>query len=148
MSEAAQMAENWFVTNLPRLRDLYERSDKSHPDNFFTKAIPKLLNSLCQNSIMPIELVLEKLDSIAWEELLKKTLPYVTQRDSRRGHYQMFTSLDEARGWLLLFERGYQDIRFIAEKAGKAPDLFAGYSRFFVANKRPATGGLDPLIES
>jgi hypothetical protein len=125
MTDLEKPAEEWFAANLPRLWDLYQKSEKSHPDNYLTAAIPSSVDSLWRETIRPIEAVLQKLDPNAWQEVLKKALPYVTKRDSRRGHSQLFTALNEARGWALLYERGFRNIRFIPERGCQTPDLFA-----------------------
>src|SRR5436190_1295359 len=38
-------------------------------------------------------------------------------------HLPRLNDLDEARGWVLLKERGYQNIRFIGKQNEKTPDL-------------------------
>ncbi len=125
MSNAFSEGERWCRLHLPRLYDLYGRSDKTHRDNYFTRILPDYHFEVWQKSYKARDEVLQRLDSDAWEQLIKKALPLVTTRDSRRGWYQLINHLDEARGWVLLKERGFQKIDFIPNQNGKTPDLIA-----------------------
>lgn len=123
MSDALSDGERWCCTHLPKFYELYRRSDKSHPHNYFVKIFPDHIHEVWKKSYKVREEFLGQLDSEAWEQLVKKAVPLVTTRDSRRGWYQLINHLDEARGWVLLKERGYEGIRFIENQNGKTPDL-------------------------
>jgi hypothetical protein len=125
MSNAFSEGERWCRLHLPRLYDLYGRSDKTHRDNYFTRILPNYHFEVWQKSFKAREEVLQRLDSGAWEQLIKKALPLVTTRDSRRGWYQLINHLDEARGWVLLKDRGFKKVDFVQNQNVKTPDLFA-----------------------
>ena len=125
MIEALSQAESWCSAHLPRLFDLYQRSEKAHPENYFTKILPNFAQDLWQRTYEAREEVLQQLDSKAWEQLVEKALPFVTARDAFRGWYQLINHLDEARGWVFLKERGFQQIDFIQNQNVKTPDLVA-----------------------
>jgi hypothetical protein len=117
---------DWFQARLPRLYDLYDRSIKSHPDNYFTYYSAATADDFFETCFKPLEEALEKLDSKAWEKLIGKALNYVTEKSPRRGYAQLFNHLNEARGYALLADRGYDEISFIdcENENRRSPDLF------------------------
>src|SRR5207247_1070985 len=73
----------------------------------------------------PMEKRLQQLDSSAWQQLIKKCVPFVTSCSRRRGHHQLINHLEEARGYALLVRRGYAGIGFIECGKRGSPDLLA-----------------------
>lgn len=113
-------AAHWLKTNFPRLLDLYEHSDKANSKNYFNVDFPLPLAEE--------EKRLARLDSVSWRVLRNKAAPYVCVDDPARRYQQLWNVLDEARGYVLLAEQGYELISFIepnkSKKGGKqSPDL-------------------------
>jgi hypothetical protein len=116
-------AGDWLLPNFPRLRDLYDHSDRENPKNYFNVEFPLPL--------MPDEQRFGKLDSASWKVLRDKAVPYVSIDDPLRNYQQLWSTLDEARGYVFLADQGYERIEFIepdkSKKGGKqSPDLI-GY---------------------
>jgi len=114
---------SWAET-LPRLYDLYSRSDPNNPKNYFeAKNIKKALANLALR-LDDIESDLQEMDEVAWKEFKSKTIPYVTATDKWGWNTQLFDRFNEAKGYVFLKEQGYTDIHFIPEVPGKkTPDL-------------------------
>lgn len=110
----------------PRLHELYSLSETSHPDNYFNHFETRLKIPLAEKNFQTLEADLEKLNPMAWNRLLKKSLRYVTIRDikNERHYSQLFDHLNEAKGYLYLQNEGYTHIEFI-DATTTAPDLFA-----------------------
>lgn len=126
-SRLPDQAMDKFITDFPRLYDLYLRSDRSDPQNFFTVWAARVhtpeMETLARNAFHPLERTLERLSPEAWGKLANKALQYVTQRCPHRNWGQLFDHLNEACGYALLTDRGYSDIQFIDTGDGKSPDL-------------------------
>ena len=141
MDEQSLASVNWFPVQLPRLYDLYDRSDKSHPDNYFTNFSATRAEMFLKTIFQPMEERLQKLDTEAWKQLVEKTLDSVTTKliraqannasETRPSRFwaPLYDFLNEARGYALLADRGYQKISFIdcncqdKKKQRKSPDL-------------------------
>jgi hypothetical protein len=120
-------AEEWLASNFPRLFDLYQRSDKNSPSNYFDF---RELFPFASAAFAEAEKVLSVLDFRSWEKLREKALPYIAIDNSLRRYQQLWSALDEARGYVFLANQGYQQIKFIDPNASKkgglqSPDLFA-----------------------
>src|SRR5947207_8311522 len=121
-------AEDWPSSNFPRLFDLYQRSEKGDPKNYFKELFP--IAYFGWESHVHLEKTLGRLDSAAWEQLRDKALPYVTADDACRRHQQLISTLDEARGYVFLADQGYDRIEIIKPKNNEkghhqSPDLAA-----------------------
>jgi hypothetical protein len=112
-----------FRMRLPLLYDLYDRSDKSHPDNYFTYFFASRGEMLVEKILEPWDEILGKLDPKAWQQLIEKTLNFVTKKSPDRGYAQLFNHLNEARGYALLADREYNEISFIDCEDQQSPDL-------------------------
>jgi len=124
-SDLNKEAEDWFASNFPRLFELYQRSNKDDPKNYFNFKELFTIAYLGAQAFQEIEQVLSRLDSTAWEKLSKKALAGVTADDPCRRYHQLFNLLNEARGYSHLLAEGYTHIEFIEDLTGKSPDLFA-----------------------
>jgi len=129
LSISEREAEEWLA-NFPRLFDLYQRSEKNDPKNYFNFNELFPIAFLGSAAYADIEKALARLDATAWEKLRKKALPYVTTDDPLRSYQQLFNTLDEARGYIFLADQGYEQIEFIEPELRKKnnpelPDLVA-----------------------
>jgi hypothetical protein len=115
---------DWFRVRLPCLYDLYDRSDKSHPGNYFPYFFASRSEMLIEQILKPWDEILGRLDLKAREQLIKKALNFVTKKATDRGYAQLFNHLNEARGYTLLGDRGYNEISFIDCGDQQSPDLF------------------------
>ncbi len=114
----------------PRLYELYVASERSDPDNYFTKGFERIYaddRDATRRSFRSLEGALERLDEEAWKQLVRKTLGFVTRKDPRRGWSQLFDHLYEAFGYELLANRGYTAIQFIDKGDEQTPDLLGKY---------------------
>src|SRR6266571_3991388 len=123
-------AEDWLSSNFPRLFDLYQRSKKDEPKNYFNFKELFPIALLGYEAYAQTEKRLARLDAESWEKLREKALDYVTVDDPLRRYQQLFNTLDEARGYVFLADQGYVEIEFIERKKGKqgkgqSPDLRA-----------------------
>jgi len=121
-SDQQRKAEDW-LSHFPRLFDLYQHSDKRNPRNYFNVEFPLPLSK--------DEERFARLDSESWAVLRNKALPYISLDDSLRHYQQLWSILDEARGYAFLAEQGCERIEFIepgkSKKGGQqSPDL-VGY---------------------
>ena len=117
------MPESWGKV-YPRLHDLFENSDKSHPDNYFALFTKWLEHKIARNVYAELEKRLSLLSSGAWTALRGKALPYVVKKDGNRAWTQLFDTLNEVYGYELLLRAGYnkENIAFI-QSSKSAPDL-------------------------
>jgi hypothetical protein len=113
-----------------RFYELYELSDQSHPDNYFSKVFQQKFVYYREGTRMsfgPLEKALDQLDAEAWKQLKGKALPLVTQKNPRREWSQLFNHLYEAFGYEWLAKEGYTDIQFVARRdkqSERTPELF------------------------
>jgi hypothetical protein len=122
-------ATDW-LSNFPKLFDLYKRSKKDNSDNYFDLKEFFPIAYLGAQAYAELESYLARLDDPAWERLCKKALPYVSVDDPTRRYQQLFSFLDEARGYAFLADEGYTHIEFVEQRGTKkntpkSPDLFA-----------------------
>ena len=116
--------EKW-LSNFPRLFDLYQRSQKGNPRNYFNFKELFPIVYVGSEAYADIETVLAKLDEMSWERLSKKALSCITADDPLRRYHQLFNALNEARGYVYLASEGYEQIEFIEDQSRKSPDLLA-----------------------
>lgn len=119
-------AEQW-LSNFPKLFDLYQRSKKDDPKNYFNF---KELIPWSASNFAEIEKTLSRLDSESWERLCAKARSYISADDSLRRYQQLFDYLNEAKGYVFLADQGFTQMEFIEPKKSKketsqSPDLFA-----------------------
>jgi hypothetical protein len=129
-SDLRKEAEGWLSSNFPRFFELYQWSNKADPRNYFNFKELFPIAYLGAQSYAQLESYLTKLDSLAWEKLRSKALPFVSADDPSRRYQQLFSTLDEARGYVFLADQGYEDIEFVEPQKRKkgsppSPDLSA-----------------------
>jgi hypothetical protein len=108
-----------------RIYELYEASQKGHPNNYFESTVNDQDERLLKHRFGSVEVALGRLPPEAWRELIKRAAKYVHVRDSLRRWQQLWDILHEAKGFLMLQERGYKNIRFLPEGNNEMPDLQA-----------------------
>lgn len=79
-----------------------------------------------------LEKELDQVDKGAWQEFKQKVRPYITTKDSQRGHNQLFECFNEVKGYLYLETEGCGNIHFIRESNITHPDLRACYGSSIV----------------
>jgi hypothetical protein len=114
-------AEKW-LSNFPRLSNLYNRSQKGDSRNYFNfeELIPWAGANFAE-----LEKTLSKLDAESWERLCAKTLSAVNADHRFRRYQQLFNHLNEAKGYEFLLDQGYTEIEFIQPSRSESPDLRA-----------------------
>jgi hypothetical protein len=104
-------------------------SDRTHPDNYFTKAFEGKFAcnpTGTRMSFGPLEKALQGLDGDAWKNLAEKARPWTTKKEPLRQWSQLFNHLYEAFGYEWLAKNGYTSIRFIdrrVKEAKQTPEL-------------------------
>ena len=116
-------------SQFPRFYELYQLSEQSHPDNFFTNAFQRQFAyepQLAEMIYGPLEKALERLDKAAWLQLVAKALPWINQKHLARQWSQLFNHLFEAFGYEWLSKNGYTNIKFVEcsdKRAQRTPEL-------------------------
>jgi hypothetical protein len=111
---------------LPRIYELKDLTDSSHPDAYFRNFEDFLQAPTCLKTFVLLERELQGLDPDAWEFLSRKASPYLTRKDAKgRGWQQLFDFLDaEASAYNYLKESvGCSRVSFIPESGGPTPDF-------------------------
>lgn len=117
-----------FASELPQLYQLFLRSDRSHPDNYFSFVYSDQFSLLADSSYLKLDRRLAKLDPKALENILTRSAPLVAKRDRNKGRdwTQLFNELNEAKGYEYLLSMGYSNIHFVPRSgSNKTPDLMA-----------------------
>jgi hypothetical protein len=117
-----------FRDRLPRLYELRDLiADRTSPDAYFNDDFETLLqDDLAMAAFVRWEQKLQHLDAHAWKALKDEASQYLTRRDPRRGHHQLFDILGQAEGYQHLRNIGCSNVRFIprSDKEGlRTPDL-------------------------
>lgn len=90
---------------------------------------------LVQKGAEIFEHTLDQLDSIAWDEFVKRVLPHSCMKDGTYGWRQYYSHLNEARGYVLLKNRRYSNIHFLPEsgkeRGAKSAEIIGGSSDSF-----------------
>ena len=110
---------HWLI-EFPRLNQLYERIGPLKADNVLQSYIQ--LGTFCPLERKHAEWFegnLARLDSDAWEHLIKKVLPYSCNKRTDRGWEEFWDHLNESRGYVLLEDRGYERVCFIKPEESK-----------------------------
>jgi hypothetical protein len=116
-------------SRFPKFYELYQLSEQSHPDNFFTNAFQRQFAhepQLAEMSYWPLEKALERLDKEAWLQLVGKAMPWIIQKHPARQWSQLFNHFYEAFGYEWLAENGYTNIKFVErsdKRAQRTPEL-------------------------
>jgi hypothetical protein len=112
---------NW-PSSLPLLRLLYQASDVTSTDNYFSElASPNGYRLLA--GYEPIEVRLSRLDELAFNALVQKAAPLVSERNKHGEWRPLFDALNEVYGYIHLKELGFDRVTFIPTSVSKTPDL-------------------------
>jgi len=120
-----------WAEEYPKLYELYCESNQANAANYFEDFESELRSPQAQSADKQLEVELEQLEDIAWQELKQKTLNYVAVKNERRAWSQLFDILDETKGYHYLKSEGCKKIHFIPEcKGSKTPDIRAQCGRY------------------
>jgi hypothetical protein len=120
--------ETQFQQLLPRVYELKDLADTSHPNAYFQDFEDGLSEHKSKlNAFLKLELQLAALDAAAWRDLKERAaLHLISQtRGQGRGWQALFDVFSEARGFGYLVSIGCTGVRFIKRRKGRTPDLGA-----------------------
>lgn len=108
------MPESW-EKDYPRLHDLYVNSERGHSENYFARFQNHMNFEHGREVYSELEKRLSLLSVSAWSSLRCKALKYVKKKHAKRAWTQLFDILNEAYGYELLLNAGYdkENITFI-----------------------------------
>jgi hypothetical protein len=119
--------------DLARVRELAAASVAlGSPRAYFQAGDDKLSNPAKRPFFVDIERDLQRLDEAAWTALKAEALPRLAAPAQDRGWEELFSILNQARGYNYLTELGCAGVEFVPRGRGKTPDLKAtlGATRF------------------
>jgi len=115
-----------YAEMLPRLYELKNITDPSHPDAYFRDFDRRFTEG---RTVLPyyqkLERLLSALDDAAWSDLKSRAADVAHRPASGRGWQALFDTVNEARGYVYLQRIGCTDIAFIKRTNKKTPDLRA-----------------------
>lgn len=117
-----------FQTILPRVYELKDSVDPSHPDAYFQRFEPSLdENERKLDAFVKLERQLTVLDPDAWSDLKGRASVHLISkaREQGRGWQALFDVFSEARAFGYLLETGCEHVSFIKREDTKTPDLMA-----------------------
>lgn len=117
-----------FRELLPRVYELKDLVDTSHPDAYFQDfedGLDKYRTKLA--AFVKLERQLAALDDAAWSDLKERAAVHLVSltREQGRGWQALFDVFSEARGFGYLKDIGCTGVHFIKRTKGKTPDLGA-----------------------
>jgi hypothetical protein len=122
----ASELQSSFAQMLPRLYELANITDQSHPDAYFRHFEQRLTEG---HTILPhyqkLEGLLSALDDAAWSDLKSRAADVAHRPYRGRGWQALFDAFNEARGYVYLHCCGCTEIAFIPRTRRKTPDLRA-----------------------
>src|ERR1022692_2075299 len=106
------------------LYQLYEASEKSHPDNYFS-TMGELQSKFAAASYLEWENRFARLDADSRHHLFQRAASHVVRRDraNERHWSSLFHILNEAKGYNHLQDLGYSEIKFIPSSVNRTPDV-------------------------
>ena len=115
-----------FRHELPRIYELKDLVDPSHPDAYFQNFEETLEVRVASCAFRELEDRLAALDDAAWQDLKKRAAPLFTKRSAGRGWRELFDILrSETRAFGYLQSIGCTGVHFITTTGQKTPDLRA-----------------------
>lgn len=115
-----------FAELLPRLSELKDMTDQSHPDAYFHDFESRFAEGrTVLGHYQRLERRLAGLDDGAWSDLRGRAAVVAHIRENGRGWEALFDVLNEATGYDYLKHIGCMDIRFITRRKTRTPDLMA-----------------------
>lgn len=114
------------TSDFVRIQELRDASILLDSSNcYFRAGDDKLTDPLKRPFFLAIEKDLIGLDETAWAALKNEVLDRLSAKVPGRGWEQLFSILNQARGYNFLAARGYTNIEFIPRTKSKTPDLMA-----------------------
>jgi len=111
---------------LPRLYELKDVADQSHPDGYFRDFENRFAyGQTVLGHYQRLERQLSALSDDAWSELKSRAAVGARLRVDGRGWQSLFDTLNEAKGYVYLQSLGCTGIAFIKRANRKTPDLGA-----------------------
>lgn len=115
-----------FRKMLPRIYELKDMADASHPDAYFQNLEEGLDTQKSKRAAYGnLERQLVFLDEEAWGDLKERAALVLQRREEGWGWRSLFDVFSEARGFGYLASIGCTKVRFIPRTKGKTPDLGA-----------------------
>ena len=128
MTRSASASESRFRRQLPRVYELKDPTDTSHPDAYFQDFERGLRENPSKlNAFLKLERQLAVLDVAAWNDLKERGVPHLIShtRAQGRGWQELFDVFSEARGFGYLVGSGCTGVHFIKRTNRMTPDLRA-----------------------
>lgn len=115
-----------IIERFPKLGMLWERSDTSTPDNYFSIYTSPTLHAGTEEQFLTWEALLQSLDPQSLEIFLRKAAGRVSACTiPERGWSQLVDSMNEVRAYQYAQTLGYTTARFLDEQANPLPDIEA-----------------------
>jgi hypothetical protein len=115
-----------WQARFPRLAELYAESDRRRATNYFDHPNVRAALESPNPKVVALEAELAALDAESWAVLKAKAAKYVCLKDRWGYSNQLFECFNEAAGYLYLKREGYEEVRFLEERADRrTPDLWA-----------------------
>ena len=112
-----------FAERLPRLHELKDMTDQSHPDAYFQDFESRFVKSRTVLAhYQRLENRFAGLDDDAWSDLRDRAAAVAHIRENGRGWEALFDVLNEATGYEYLKHVGCLDIRFVPRRQTRTPD--------------------------
>jgi hypothetical protein len=110
----------------PKLAMLWERSDKSSPDNYFGIYTSPTLHIRTEIQFLTWEALIQSIDPKSLDIFLRKAAGRVSAcSNPERGWSQLVESMNEVRAYRYAQALGYTTVRFLDEQAHPLPDIEA-----------------------
>lgn len=118
--------QSTFAEMLPRLYELKNMTDLSHPDAYFKDFENRFAEGrTVLGYYQRLERQLSALDDIAWSDVKARAAAVAHIRDSGRWWQALVDTLNEAKGYVYLQSSGCTAIAFIKRASHRTPDLRA-----------------------
>jgi hypothetical protein len=116
-----------FEVAFPRHAELRAEAASSDTGRSYFEGLAQRIqqSSQAREYHRALEEKLSRLDPAAWVQLRRKCAPYVGSPHAVRAWEQLFSTLNEAEGYLFLLEQQYHPVHFLPETDHTTPDLVA-----------------------
>jgi len=108
-----------------RMRELINRVQATHPEDTFFNGVDDSLRTLSQARAYyrAYDRALELLDEKSWQQLSIKAISHFQNHRQGQLKQGFFNQLNEAFAYQYLVRRGFTDVKVLAERSTKTPDL-------------------------